>query len=267
MRILTVILGLFYTGSSFAQDFPAKVYNTQLKDGTIQIWADNEAYNPITVELSGQLINMDASDGLPASYLVPPREKKFHLADFVPRPNKSWKFNFGSRLFHGDVIAAENYHSDFSYQLPCERGQGYFISQGYNGKLSHHGENALDFDMPIGAAVYATRDGIVTRVIDEHHQNCPRESCNKYNNVVTIYHNDGSFADYVHLDHQSARVKPGDRVEVGQHIANAGNTGWTTGPHLHFVVYVPTRRGKQTLKTKFITQEGNEIFLSEGDQF
>ena len=266
MRIPTLLIFLFGTGLVCSQDFPANVYNTNLENGTVQLWVDNDAYNPITVEISGRLTNMDATDGLPSTYVVPSRARKFHLTDFVPRPNKSWKFNFGTRLFHGDLLATEDYASSFIYALPCDLGKCYFISQGYNGKLSHHGENALDFDMPIGAPVYAARSGIVTRVVDKHNRSCPRESCNEYNNVISIYHEDGSFADYVHLDHRSAQVKPGDEIEVGQHIANSGNTGWTTGPHLHFIVYVPTKNGKRTLQTQFEIGENSVKYLKEGDK-
>ena len=52
-------------------------------------------------------------------------------------------------------------------------------------------------------------------------------------NRVTIQQEDGSLAVYAHIRRRSARVKRGDRVEVGQLIAEIGNTGNTTQPHLH----------------------------------
>ncbi len=55
-------------------------------------------------------------------------------------------------------------------------------------------------------------------------------------NVVRILHDDGSYAVYAHLNWNSVRVKPGDKVERGQYIADSGNTGVSSGPHLHFAV-------------------------------
>ena len=55
-------------------------------------------------------------------------------------------------------------------------------------------------------------------------------------NIVRILHDDGSIALYAHLNWNSIRVKPGDKVRAGQYIADSGNTGFTSGPHLHFAV-------------------------------
>ena len=55
-------------------------------------------------------------------------------------------------------------------------------------------------------------------------------------NQVSVYHDDGTIAYYVHLDKDGALVDVGDFVESGQPIGIAGFTGYTTTPHLHFVV-------------------------------
>jgi murein DD-endopeptidase MepM/ murein hydrolase activator NlpD len=41
---------------------------------------------------------------------------------------------------------------------------------------------------------------------------------------------------YVHLNWNTIRVVPGQRVRRGEYLADSGNTGFSTGPHLHFVV-------------------------------
>ena len=49
-------------------------------------------------------------------------------------------------------------------------------------------------------------------------------------------HDDGTMGVYLHLQRGSVRVQPGQRIATGSPIARSGNTGRSTGPHLHFVV-------------------------------
>ena len=55
-------------------------------------------------------------------------------------------------------------------------------------------------------------------------------------NFVQILHDDGTNAIYAHLQMDSIRVRPGRHVARGEYIANSGNTGFSSGPHLHFAV-------------------------------
>ena len=54
--------------------------------------------------------------------------------------------------------------------------------------------------------------------------------------MARILHDDGTMAIYAHLHPDSVRVAPGQRVERGAWLANSGNTGFSTGPHLHFAI-------------------------------
>ena len=53
---------------------------------------------------------------------------------------------------------------------------------------------------------------------------------------VRVLHIDGTMAVYAHLQPESVMVHPGQRVRVGQRLGASGNTGFSTGPHLHFSV-------------------------------
>lgn len=106
------------------------------------------------------------------------------------------------------------------YQFPLESTLG--MSQGYHG--FHAG---VDLRAPRGTAVYAMDEGVVIEV---------EKVKVGYGHFVRIAHNGTMSTLYAHLD--QVEVKAGDKVERGETIGNVGMTGWTTGPHLHFEVYV-----------------------------
>ncbi|ADO41579.1 peptidase, M23/M37 family protein [Ketogulonicigenium vulgare Y25] len=84
----------------------------------------------------------------------------------------------------------------------------------------------LDFGMPIGTPVYATAEGTVTFAGWQ----------SGYGRIVKIRHQFGFETRYAHLNEINVRV--GQRVSRGDHIADSGNTGRSTGPHLHYEVRV-----------------------------
>jgi murein DD-endopeptidase MepM/ murein hydrolase activator NlpD len=84
----------------------------------------------------------------------------------------------------------------------------------------------IDISTPIGTKVHAPADGIV---ISSGQQG-------GYGNALTIDHGYGVVTRYGHLD--SFAVKPGQRVKRGEVIAYVGSTGRSTGPHLHYEVWV-----------------------------
>lgn len=80
----------------------------------------------------------------------------------------------------------------------------------------------VDFATPVGSNVYASADGVVLRA----------EEYGGYGLCVDIRHKNESITRYGHLN--STTVSPGDYVSQGELIAYSGNTGQSTGPHLHF---------------------------------
>ncbi len=87
----------------------------------------------------------------------------------------------------------------------------------------HHG---TDFAMPVGTPIQAPADGKVTHVHTHPH-------AGRY---LVIEHGQGYTTRYLHL--QRTLVRPGQTVRRGERIALSGNTGRTTGPHLHYELHV-----------------------------
>lgn len=141
------------------------------------------------------------------------------------------------KAFYGD---SQNSKHDEGYQyvLPFEKGKKFTVTQGFNGKKSHHriaSKYALDFNMKIGDVVCAARGGIVVYTISHFTESGGIDFRDKANKIV-ILHEDGTFGNYAHLDHNGVLVNKGDKVDRGQPIGRSGNTGYSGGAHLHFVV-------------------------------
>src|SRR6185437_8563594 len=121
---------------------------------------------------------------------------------------------------------------------------GYVVSQAHGGRLTSHNnrENlyAVDFAMPVGSAVTAARGGVVIDVTLTHHEGGFDMSYLDKANTIAIVHDDGTVAEYAHLSPGPALIKLGQRVEAGQLIGYSGSTGYSSGPHLHFIVSRPT---------------------------
>lgn len=153
--------------------------------------------------------------------------------------------------------------SSYIYALPYPKGSSHFIIQGYNSLFSHKGRLALDFKMKKGTPIAAARGGIVIRAEENFTKGgISKKYLGKANQVI-IRHSDGSFASYAHLQYKSVRVNAGDTVRQGDVIAMAGSTGYSATPHLHFMVWGQTPRGRSQLPTRFKTQRGIE-YLKPG---
>lgn len=125
-------------------------------------------------------------------------------------------------------------------QPPFPAGQSFPISQGFNGTQTHgtpDSQYAVDIVMPIGTPVLAARDGTVMDVEEDFQAGGTNKAAfvEKANRVL-ILHDDGTMAVYAHIDLASVNVRPGLHVRAGRQIARSGNTGFSSGPHLHFAI-------------------------------
>ena len=145
-------------------------------------------------------------------------------------------FGYEMRMVMGTLSAR---HDDgVTYRLPFASGRRVTVSQGYGGRSTHQGSAtfAVDFAVPVGTPIHAARSGRVVAAEWKHNRSGFDERYLKEANYVLIEHADHTFAQYAHLKPDGVAVKVGQNVERGAFIGYSGNTGFSSGPHLHFEV-------------------------------
>ena len=155
--------------------------------------------------------------------------------------------------------------TSYIYWLPYKHGKKYLLIQGWESKMSHKDEVALDFKMKPGTEITAAREGIVYRIKKDSELGGLKDEYLDKGNHVVILHADGSYAGYWHLRLNGALVNVGDTIRKGQLIGYSGNTGYTAFPHLHFYVY-RNEDGFKTIPTRFVTKTGTR-YLRPGQQY
>ena len=106
------------------------------------------------------------------------------------------------------------------------------VSSNFNPRRMHpvlhkvKGHFGTDFACPVGTPVWAAADGVISQI-------GPNKGAG---NMITIRHDNGLVSIYMHLSKFTAGLKVGSRVAAKTVIAQSGNTGLSTGPHLHFAV-------------------------------
>jgi len=156
-------------------------------------------------------------------------------------PQEGYRFNTRMSSASGSYLAPES--ADPPFRLPYLDGEAHAIDQAFGSVLTSHSDplmqQAVDFNMPEGTFVLAARDGIVAEVEDSFTAGGTEAFYLDKANQVTVQHNDGTVAVYAHLFPRSVRVAVGQHVRAGEVLAKSGNTGFSSGPHLHFALMRP----------------------------
>ncbi len=222
----------------------------------------NNLYGPMEVEVSlPEADNIRTHPPLPRRFVLEERQEKVLVRMEAANPNAAWSFRIGSRFVPG-WPGAEHLDS-FQYLPPFPAGDRYPISQGFNGQQTHTDDDsryAVDIVMPIGTPVLAARDGVVMDVEDDFFRGgTDLQRYASKANVVRILHEDGSMAVYAHLKLDSIRVRPGNGVLMGEQIAESGNTGYSSGPHLHFAIQRNAGMKLESVPFVFARRDGSAI--------
>ncbi len=230
----------------------------------VELHARNLREFPITLTLrvlaqGADIADPEANpaDSATVTWTLAPRQSKRVLSLDSSQGGRPGQYRYSYEWTVGDKEAAHD--DEHLYRLPYARGKAYRVLQAYASRFSHTGLEAyaVDFDMPVGTAVHAARDGVVARVEESHSKACIEAGCERYANYVIVLHDDGTTGEYFHLMKNGALVKVGDNVVRGQKIGLSGNTGYSTTPHLHFAVYRASEwGGVQSIPVRFQSAEG-----------
>jgi murein DD-endopeptidase MepM/ murein hydrolase activator NlpD len=211
------------------------------------VFVRNDLYAPVEIALA--FISLSNVRGAPAKAIrrVLPARSKTRMALLTPiaagqplQYSPQFQYSLGN-----PVGVAQSYR----YPLPW-RGGPFRLSQGAEGQYSHFGPKnryAMDIAMPVGTPIIAARAGVVVKV--ENSQS--GRGTDPSGNFVRVLHNDGTMGVYLHLKQGSVSVREGQQVTVGSPLALSGNTGNSSGPHLHFVVQRNTGQGLVSIPYQF----------------
>ncbi len=257
-----------YIGKKGAFD----VTSTMANDRLAKIHAANGFFAPIEVNLHIEKNkNTHSEPALPQTFLIPPQSHK-KLAELSPIQQAPWNFAYRYQYQLGDSKAVHD--SDCYYLPPVPPDKDFVVTQAFNGSFSHnsaYSRYAVDIAMDVGTPIYAARSGIVIRRKTEYLFAGLNKSFLSRANSVSILHSDGTISIYAHLKFRSILVKEGMKVKAGEVIAKSGNTGYSTGPHLHFEVVKNDRLRwysqpfKFMLNGKMVTPKPGMILRNQTD--
>lgn len=199
----------------------------------------NKYWGPVEVEVSlSTAENVMTEPQVPMRVVLGPQQEEAVLGIGAYDPSQSFSYKLHYRWVPGkpNPMPARN----LVVEPPFPAGQSYPISQGFNGTKTHttpDSQYAVDIVMPVGTPIVAARAGTVMDVEEDFNRGgTNREAYMDKANRVIILHDDGTMAVYAHLDLASVTVRAGQHVRAGRQIARSGNTGFSSGPHLHFVI-------------------------------
>lgn len=245
-------------------EYPLTVTSEKVGNARYEVIARNRGYAPCWVRVEFlQAHNIRADAPLALEQLVPAGSTKIMATLSAQDVRETMAFRLSTAFSIGDPDAVHDPQA--VYRLPYPDDRSFAVSQAPGGPITTHttpaAAEAVDFDMPEGTAVLAARAGIVVEANLNHGASGTAETLLDKANFIRILQADGTLALYAHLKRASPLVSTGDAVAAGQQIAWSGNTGYSSGPHLHFAVQRNSARGNgytriESLPVQFMTGKG-----------
>ncbi|ADR22936.1 hypothetical protein MATR_32150 [Marivirga tractuosa] len=257
---LFLSLYIFFSTFLYAQQKPIEIHYKKSEEGFV-FYANNTEPIPYTVKINFQkLENLYSRSGEKNfTRTIPANTSNLEILELKKmKVDKGTSFDFNFLYNIGDQSLEVD--TEFPYLLPFKHGKRVRVGQGNNGAGTHRGINAIDFNLEIGDSIYAARSGIVVEVKEDSNVGGNDPKFEPYGNFIKVYHDDGTIGSYVHLVQKGSFVKKGDQIQKGQLIGISGNTGWSSGPHLHFMVAQNKDFRNITLPIKFLNYK-KQLFI------
>jgi murein DD-endopeptidase MepM/ murein hydrolase activator NlpD len=178
-------------------------------------------------------------------------------------PKMTFRLSIGNSKIEHDL--------DHLYAVPLAGDPR--VSQGFNGSRSHTDQPnrfAVDFDAVMGTNVVAARGGLVVAVDGSNPDNpagkkidskslTADENENLKGNYVLVRHDDFTYGIYQHLKQNGIKVTLGSKVKEKDLIGLSGNSGISSGPHLHFAILTFNDRKIESVAFKFKNKQGKGV--------
>ncbi len=245
-----------YDPNSKDKDSAKSVYIKAKRSGSvIYVAFKNSNIYDVTVKVKSKYSNIIPSKNTPETFVLKANSTVEYTKLKMGVGKTSYQYGYSWIIGDKDAV----HDDEYLYRLPFARGSSHVVSQGFNGERTHTGSSkySIDFAMKEGTKVYASRDGVVVKIKSDSNKGGYSKEFAQYGNFVTIAHSDGTLGTYYHLKKGGVVVRIGDRVQRGYHIGYSGNTGYSSGPHLHFAVFKAiSAAATHTIPVKFISQNG-----------
>jgi len=228
------------------------------KDGLRSYQVFNEYHAPVELRFFlKKSENVETTPVLPKKFVVEHGLSEPLFTVSQKSKFRGWSYNLSYKYTVGSPFAQQGENA--VYLPPFAKDAKFRISQAFNGKFSHHNDYnryAVDIVMPLKTPIHATRVGIVVDVRNDFFKNGLTQSHKSRANKIRILHDDGTMASYVHLSLETVQVYEGLKVSAGQLIGYSGNTGYSTGPHLHFSIMQNKGMNLVSIPFRFTTKKG-----------
>lgn len=221
----------------------------------------NNIWGPVELELKlFDAENVSSEPPLPARLVIPGQTEQRLLKIRQTDPARGFSFRLSYQQMIGPPL--DQLPAEYNYYPPFPLGQAFPVSQGFDEETTHKdpsNQYAVDIVMPVGTPILAARSGRVMDMEDDFHGAAQKERYLTRSNHVRILHDDGTMAVYAHLQANSLKVREGAQVSRGQWIANSGNTGYSNGPHLHFVIQLNAGMSLESMPFRFVTPRADTL--------
>lgn len=205
-----------------------------------RILAVNNGPAPIAAKIEVTMEGNAATDRQWPAYVTVSPNQSLPVGRILRAKSNGQGYGFKTTSSYriGDLNA--QHALDATYRLPFADGLSFRIEQAPYGPITTHttpeSAQAVDITMPEGTLVLAARAGTVVDVESSHSESGKLEHLRNRANGVVVAHDDGTMGRYGHFTPGRQLVKPSQRVQAGTPLGYSGNTGFSSGPHLHFAV-------------------------------